>query len=168
MKTTAYKHYPKQKIWVHSNTFGGKERDFWWKIEDDFISIIRYFFTQYGPKQKRNSISPEDLDKLNKYVSNKKERLLADDVAKLYSRTEKKGLGEYCYRFLGWNNTKSQLVGQLGVIFSNSGVWQYNGRKRNMKFKKLSEDWRNLINNYYKNCKKFSEDQIYKTIEKII
>jgi len=155
MKTDGRDYYIKQKVWVHSNTFGGKSKDFWWKIDNSCsIYIIRYFLLRdKGLVQKRDEIRPYELEKFNQYVSFDMESALANDVAKLTLHLEKNGLGKYCYEVLEWSNTKSQLASQLSVIFSTSKAWQFNGQKKNMKFKKLSEDWCVLIKKYYNSVK---------------
>jgi hypothetical protein len=45
----------------------------------------------------------------------------------------------------------------LGVIFSLSGVWEYNGKKKGIEFRQLSKEWRNLVGGYYHRTIKFKE-----------
>ena len=103
--------------------------------------------------QRKNKIKKVELEALHQFLSFTEEKSLANDVAKLYSGDEKNGLGEFLYESLDWNNTKSQLSGQLGVIFTLSKAWKHNGTKINMKFLKLSKNWLPLLKEYYNSAR---------------
>ena len=74
---------------------------------------------------------------------------LANDVQKLKNGTEKEGLGKFVFSKLGWSTTKAQLSSHIGAIFSDSGVWAYNGKKRGIKFKKNNNKWKEGIEALY-------------------
>jgi len=74
---------------------------------------------------------------------------LANNVEKLASGKEKPGIGKFLYDELSFNPTKSQLSSHLGAIFSYSKVWEFNGKLRGMKFRRISNNWSELIKEYY-------------------
>lgn len=82
---------------------------------------------------------------------------LANNVEKLKNRKEKEGIGRFLYVHLKWNTTDCQLAGHLGVIFSLSGVWEFNGKERGFQFRRLNKDWRDLIRGYY--CQSITVDE---------
>ena len=53
---------------------------------------------------------------------------LANNVEKLANGTEKHGLGRFLYEQLGRDTAGAQLAGQLGVILTSAGVWDYHGK----------------------------------------
>lgn len=75
---------------------------------------------------------------------------LANDAAKLYMGTEKDGIGKFIYR-LRPEVPYAQLSSQLAAIFYYSEVWEWNERKRGMKFLLLSGDWQEKTMQYYIN-----------------
>ena len=143
--------YSLQEEWVHSTTFGGKAKSFWWKIDDDgSLFITRNFKTTSGVVKKSvKFISREEIERLNKYMAINQWVSLSNNVEKLKNGKEKEGIGRFLYEHLKWNTTDCQLAGHLGVIFSLSGVWQFNGKERWIQFKQLNENWNNLIRDCY-------------------
>jgi hypothetical protein len=130
--------------WVHSKTFGGKQKSFWWRVDDDSIIYIRRVFK--GNKQRTDRISAEELGQLNRWVSDSNWVPLANNIEKLRLGTEQEGVGWFLCNVLRWQSSAEwQLSSQLGVIFTLSGVWEYNGRRRGICFRKTSEEWRDLV-----------------------
>lgn len=75
---------------------------------------------------------------------------LANNAAKLYMGTEKDGIGKFLYR-LRTEVPYAQLSSQLAAIFYYSGVWEWNERKRGMKFLLFSGNWKEKTMQYYRN-----------------
>jgi hypothetical protein len=134
-----------QHEWVHSITFGGKAKSFWWKIDDGYNIHITRAFNGANKIVNTKLISPAETERLNNYMAQNGWVPLANNVEKLRSGEEKHGIGRFLYEQLGWSTTDSQLAGHLGVIFSLSGVWEYNGKKKGIEFRQLSKEWRNLV-----------------------
>ena len=137
--------------WADEDTLGGKAKTFQWKIDEDCtVSIKRVFHLESGTKENIKTVSSDELEKINAFVSSENWCHLANNVDKLRHGTEKEGIGKFLYDELGWNETDCQLASHLGPIFFMSGVWDYNGRKRGIMFKRMSMDWCRLIKRYYK------------------
>jgi hypothetical protein len=67
-------------------------------------------------------------------------KALANNAAKLYTGTEKDGIGKFLYK-LRPEVSYAQLSSQLGAIFYQAGVWEWNEERRGMEFLLLSENW---------------------------
>ena len=129
-------------------TLGGKHKSFWWKINKDYsLEIIRKFNSGNG-KIIFETFTEQEIQEIQKFINHNKIPL-ANNVQKLTNGTEKEGLGKFLYEKLNKNTTQAQLASHISTIFYYSGIWDYNGRKRNMLFWKKSEDWKNLLNTYY-------------------
>jgi len=74
---------------------------------------------------------------------------LANNVEKLKNREEKQGVGWFLYEHLGWSIMDSQLASHLGVILTLTGAWAYNGKKIGIEFRRLGNDWRSCVRDYY-------------------
>jgi hypothetical protein len=85
------------------------------------------------------------------YLSQFDDFFLANSVEKLGIGTERKdGIGYFFYNGLKWDTTHSQLASQLASIFLSAGVWESNGRKRNIKFRFLDiQNWCELVREHY-------------------
>jgi len=138
--------------WISELTFG-REKSFFWTINKDNSIVIRRFFKN-NPKPIETLFKKEQLDRLNNYVSGDSYTNLANNVEKLAGGVEKEGIGKFLFEKFHWSTTDCQVSGHIAVIFSNSGVWQYNQNKRFMGFKKLENDWVTLVNKYYNINKK--------------
>lgn len=137
---------------VHSQTLGGKSKSFWWKIDDTCsIHICRDFSKKTGLIIDYKEIKQDEIEKLLVYLSQFDDFFLANSVEKLDNSTERKdGIGYYFYTGLKWNTTHSQLASQLASIFLSAGVWESNGRKRNIEFRFLDkQNWCELVREHY-------------------
>lgn len=142
--------YCLQEEWIHSVTFGGKAKSFWWKFDDYCnLYIMRAFKTASGSHKSAKFVSREEIERLNKFMVKNQWFHLANNVEKLKNGNEKEGIGRFLYERLKWSTTDCQLAGHLGVIFSLSGAWEYNGKERGIKFRRLNQDWCDLIKVYY-------------------
>jgi hypothetical protein len=75
---------------------------------------------------------------------------LANNAAKLCMGTEREGIGKFLYK-LRPEVSYAQLSSQLGPIFYEAGVWEWNDQKKGMKFLLLSENWQEKTMEYYRN-----------------
>lgn len=133
--------------YVKSSTLG-RDKPFQWRIgENSDIEIKRDFKNKPGVNL---PFAHQELDKLNSYIPKDKWIPLANSVSKLGDGTEKDGVGSFIYKNIKPNETFAQAASQISAIFVLAGVWDYNGRKKDMEFKKKSDDWIGLVNEYYK------------------
>lgn len=133
--------------WLLLTTLGGKNKPFKWRIDEECnIHIIRKF-----TNSSKEKISFDDLNKLDEYMNDGGWKDLANNIEKLANGTEKSGIGKFLYDELGYDATKSQLSSHLGAIFYYSKVWEFNGKMRGMKFRRLSNRWSELVKEYYEN-----------------
>ncbi|AKB78170.1 hypothetical protein MSHOH_1687 [Methanosarcina horonobensis HB-1 = JCM 15518] len=75
---------------------------------------------------------------------------LANDAEKLYTGTEKEGIGKFLYR-LRSEVPYAQLSSQLVAIFYHSEVWEWNEQKKGMKFLLIPGNWQEKTVHYYRN-----------------
>jgi len=138
------------KGFIHSVTFG-RQKDFWWRFNDNnSLEIIRNFdFTNKNIITEKE-IFGHEIEKIEAFMGDREWKDLANNVEKLNNGKEKNGIGRFLFDELGWSTTDCQLAGHLGVIFVLSGLWQYNGEIRGIKFRKIEDGWKNKITNYYK------------------
>jgi hypothetical protein len=92
-----------------------------------------------------------ELYQISEYVKNDW-ICLSNNVDKLKNGTEKDGLGKFVYSSLGWDTTKSQLSSQLFALFTNSDIWEDNGKTRNIQVKRRHDDWKEMLNIFYIEC----------------
>lgn len=136
--------------WLSETTLGGKNKTFWWKFDDENnIHIKRRFNFKNGEKELTKIAITHELDKLDDYMKDVSWKYIANNVEKLALGTEKAGIGMFLYNQLNWSGTEAQLSGHLGVIFYKAGVWDYNGKKRGIQHRRISDNWKKLVRNYY-------------------
>lgn len=134
--------------WIYATTFGGKTKSFWWRLDGNFNILIIRQFKGFGDVASR-LISKTDLEKIDNFMESKEWVDLANNIEKINNGSEKDGLGKYLFESLGWKVGDAQLASHLGVIFTLSGVWSFNGRKRGIQFKKNNSQWQELLKQYY-------------------
>ncbi|WP_269849934.1 hypothetical protein [Methanosarcina horonobensis] len=101
--------------WSQSHTLGPKEKAFSWRIDSQGnIFIKRKFRNALFPRIEKVSCS--HLDKLHVFMQDREWKDLANDAEKLYTGTEKEGIGKFLYR-LRSEVPYAQLSSQLVAIF---------------------------------------------------
>ncbi len=133
--------------WLLGHTLA-KDKPFYWKIDDAGNIYIKRKF-KHAKDYLEQKLSNQELNKLDEFMSDREWKSLANSVSKLGTGTEKSGVGWFLYHQLGMDGTAAQLSSQLGTIFTNSGAWLYNGKKKNIEFKKNTENWFQKVNDYY-------------------
>lgn len=142
-------------LWNELNTLGGRAKHFNWRITPDNSIEIRRI----------NSIEIEKIEEkvvnsLNSFFVDKDWFALANSVSKVHDGTEKVGVGWYLYNYHGFSETKQQLASHLSAIFVNSGIWDYNQKKRDIRFKILDLEWQSILKDYYQ-----KEKTLYNTMQ---
>jgi hypothetical protein len=133
--------------WSRSRTLGIKQKAFSWRIDGrGNIFIKRKFRRARFPRI--DKISCIHLERLCRFMQDMEWKDLANDAAKLYTGTEKDGIGKFLYR-LRPEIPYAQLSSHLAAIFYHSEVWKWNEQRRGMKFSQLSEDWQQRTMQYY-------------------
>ncbi|ACB84389.1 HNH endonuclease [Natranaerobius thermophilus] len=133
--------------WVLMSTLGSKKKTFWWKLKDDFTLCI---YREFKNDIKANKeISVQELESLINYVKKQDWVDLANNVQKISEGMEKEGLGKFLYEKLNWQIAEAQLASHLGSIFTQAGIWEYNGQVRGIKFKHKTDDWKNKLQKLY-------------------
>ncbi|WP_292387693.1 hypothetical protein [Methanosarcina sp. UBA5] len=134
--------------WSRSRTLGTKQKVFSWRIDSrGNIFIKRKFRKNRFPRI--DKISCRHLDSLCEFMQDREWKDLANNASKLCMGTEKDGIGRFLYK-LRPDVSYAQLSSQLGVIFYQAGVWEWNEQKRGMKFLLLSENWQEKTTEYYR------------------
>ena len=135
---------------IFDNTLGGKAKSFRWKIDNECnLHIHRKFQTKTGTMEHSRIVSSVDLTAVINYVSADKWHDLANNIANINNGTEKEGVGRFLHETLGWPPSDCQLASHLGAMFFRSGVWDYNGKKRGIKFRGTGIDWCEAVTKYY-------------------
>lgn len=134
--------------WSRSRTLGTKQKGFSWRIDNrGNLFIKRKFRKNRFPRI--DKISCCHLDRLCEFMQDREWKDLANNAAKLYMGTEKDGIGKFLHK-LRPEVSYAQLSSQLGAIFYQAGVWEWNEKKRGMKFLILSENWQEKATEYYR------------------
>lgn len=134
--------------WSRSRTLGTKQKVFSWRIDSQGnLFIKRKFRKNRFPRI--DKISCRHLDRLCEFMQDREWKVLANDAAKLCMGTEKDGIGKFLYK-LRAEVSYAQLSSQLGAIFYQAGVWEWNEKKRGMKFLLLSANWQEKTSQYYR------------------
>jgi hypothetical protein len=134
--------------WSQSRTLGTKQKVFSWRIDNrGNLFIKRKFRKNRFPRI--DKISCRHLDRLCEFMQDREWKDLANNAAKLFMSTEKDGIGKFLYK-LRPEVSYAQLSSQLGSIFYQSGVWEWNKQKRGMKFLLVSENWQEKTTEYYR------------------
>lgn len=134
--------------WSRSRTLGTKQKVFSWRIDNrGNLFIKRKFKKNRFPRI--DKISCRHLDRLCEFMQDREWKDLANNAAKLFMSTEKDGIGKFLYK-LRPEVSYAQLSSQLGSIFYQSGVWEWNKQKRGMKFLLVSENWQEKTIEHYR------------------
>lgn len=137
--------------WAHETTFGGKMKEFWWKIDPTgLVSIRRRFKSDTTDRIKR--IRPDEIARLQQFMGDRQWHRLSNNVAKLRDGTEQTGIGRFLVDDLDWGITHAQLAGHLGVLLTKSGVWDYNGKKSRVQHRRVRKAWKKPLTDYYRGC----------------
>ena len=135
-------------FWSVSHTLGTKEKVFSWRIDSrGNIFIKRKFRNDLFPRI--DKISCSNLDKLQGFMQDREWKDLANNAEKLYTGTEKEGIGKFLYR-LRAEVPYAHLSSQLAAIFYHSEVWGWNEQKIGMKFQLLPGNWQERTMRYYR------------------
>lgn len=113
--------------WSRSHTLGIKQKAFSWRIDRRGNIFIKRKFRK-GRFPRIDKISCSHLEKLYRFMEGLEWKDLANDAAKMYTGTEKDGIGKFMYR-LRPEVTYAQLSSQLAAIFYRAEVWKWNGRR---------------------------------------
>lgn len=125
--------------WISLNTLGAKSKPFKCKLNIENDLTISRMYQSGKPHEKE--ITQAELTKINAYIERSGWIDLANNVEKLRNGTEKEGFGWYLYNMLNWTVEEAQLSSHLGALFVHAGIWQSNGKKTGIKFKKTNEKW---------------------------
>ena len=135
-------------FWSRSNTLGARQRAFSWRIDTrGNIFIKRKFRNHRFPRI--DKISYNHLKKLDEFMQDREWKDLANNAVNLYRGREKEGIGKFLYRMRP-EVPYAQLSSQLGAIFYQSEVWEWNEQKRGIKFLLLEGDWQEKTIEYYR------------------
>jgi len=134
--------------WVLEHTLGGRAKEFYWRIDDQGNIYIKRKFRNMK-RFRIDELSVMQLELLDEYLSDGEWKALANNVAKLWLGKEKEGIGRFMYENFGLKESIAQLSSHLAAIFYKAGVWLHNGRKKNMEFKRITDNWIDLVKNYY-------------------
>ena len=133
---------------VNEITLGGKAKNFRWKLDEVGDLLIERKFKN-SSKVEISKIPVDELERIINYVGSDNWIDLANNVEKLKKGEEKPGIGRFMYDELGYNETQCQTASQLGPVLTNAGIWEYNGKKRNIQFRTNNKEWEKLLQAYY-------------------
>lgn len=144
------KHFESNE-WLSLNTLGGKSKPFKCKLNSQNCLTISRMYQSGKPHEK--VITQADLTKINTYIERSGWMDLANNVEKLRNGTEKEGFGWFLYNILKWTVEEAQLSSHLGALFVNAGIWQSNGKRTGIRFKKNNEKWEEKLALFFKDKK---------------
>lgn len=143
--------------WLSHKTLGIKSRSFLWQVDD---SLALHISSEYKNSCVRtvSIISADELDHLDRFMQGIVWADLANDSEKLGNGSEKGGIGRFLYMRLGWDGVDVQIAGPLSAVFVSSGVWEYNGLRKEMKFRRAGGNWRSQVGAYYQQMRCLNAD----------
>ena len=128
--------------WISGNTLSGN-KFYWWLDDVDTLHLFR----QIKPKNTWDKFTADQIDEINYFVSKADGELTLDNSV---SESKKSGLGHYMQISFRLSNTQKQLASHIAALFIEAGIWQWNGLRRNIKFKSNNIDWRSHLRSQYK------------------
>lgn len=130
----------------HGITLGGKAKKFEWSYDGEKIKINRKIGRFDSNIQ--SEFTNNEISHIISYIKYKKKVCLSNSVSKLQDGTEKDGIGKFIYENIKSDTTLAQTASQLASIFIATNILGYNGKKRNMEFWLINEEWENALLEY--------------------
>jgi hypothetical protein len=124
-------------------TLGGKAKEFEWKYDGEKIIISREFGKLHNNIQ--TEFTNNEISLILSYIKYKGKAYLSNSVSKLQDGTEKDGIGKFIYENIKSDTTFAQTASQLVSIFVKANILEYNGKKRNMEFWLVDEEWEKAL-----------------------
>lgn len=133
--------------WINCSTLG-KSNPFQWRLSEHHDLEIKR-----EPNSKIEVVTSQDIDALQEYLKGGDWFALSNNVEKLHQGAENEGIGWFLFNFCDYDPTQAQLSSHLGALFSDLGIWEWNSRKRGIKFRLITINWRDLVNMPYEKGK---------------
>ena len=125
-------------------TLGDKSKLFTWLFDSKKgLTIHR----QFSNGDRVDIFSTNEIEQIIQFTISNGNVPLANNVDKIHKETENIGLGTFIYNHLDKDLIKAQAASQLAAILVKTGIYDYNGRTRNMEFWIKSSDWQSLLMN---------------------
>ena len=125
-----------------ATTHGGRSRDFDWKVRDKILVIDSEsgMHHEYSLREILSIIHALHAAFGKRWIP------LANNVEKMYSGTEKEGLGTTIYALKPGDTAHAQGASYLGVILEITGIFEWNGEKKGIawRFEKDVDDIESL------------------------
>ena len=122
--------------WLYSFTLG-KSKAFQWRMMENYNIEIKRDISE-----EIEILKSKDIDALQEYLKDGNWYCLSNNVDKLYKGTENEGIGWFLYNKCGYDQTQAQLSSHIGALFSALGIWEWNNKKRGIKFRQKKVMWK--------------------------
>lgn len=126
--------------WVHEQTFG-RSADFWWRVDDGTLRVLRVPALDAGRKQQVVMAFPADeLEQLLAFMDDGEWHTTSAFAPKLEDAPPTAGLAPFVRHVLGHSTAESRLVPHVAVVLTQAGLWEWNGRATRMRFRQTARD----------------------------
>lgn len=127
-------------LWVHEQTFG-RLADFWWRVDDGTLRVLRVPALDAGRKQQVVMTFPAgELEQLLAFMDDGEWHTTSADAGRLKDVPPTAGLGPFVYHVLGHSLDESRLVPHVAVVLTQAGLWEWNGRATRMRYRQKARD----------------------------
>lgn len=130
----------------------GKFNNFWWKLDDNFqLHIFRKFKNKNRNDMNewfQTVVNAEEIDKLDTYMNDGHWKCLGSGITARKGNADE-SIGKFLSSELNWSISNVFLAGHIGSIFYKAGIWGYNGKSKGIQFRKIRDNWRELLKAYY-------------------
>ena len=109
-----------------ATTHGGRSRDFDWKVRDKILVIE----SESGMHHEYSLREILSIIRVLRLAFGKRWIPLANNVEKMYSGTEKEGLGTTIYALKPGDTMHAQGASYLGVVLERAKIFEWNGKKK--------------------------------------
>lgn len=125
--------------WVAERTLGGRVCEFEWRVDETGGIAVRRQVSQ-GKGRKRIIVqraTREELERLVGFMADGAWHPLGGSSHAVSAGAHGDGLGLFLHQTLGWTIYAAGTAVHLAAIFTSTGLWEWNGRKKGMEFRQV-------------------------------
>ena len=127
-------------FWAHEKTLGGRARDFWWRLDGQGnLTLRRVESARRGPRGvAERTVTRAELEALQAHLADAAWHPLSPGAPAAGATARHDPIGAFLHQKLGWSAQATVLAGHLAALFTQAGLWQWDGSRRGMLFRQLA------------------------------
>ena len=131
--------------WVEEETLGNKRVRFGWSLDSRGDVAFRIGAAPGATRR----LPRENLERIQEFMADRAWHAASRHVEKLLGDQAKRSIEDFGRGELGWDTRGAKTVPHLCAIFTRSGLWDWNERRKVMAFRQAERDLAGL-RAYYK------------------